>query len=117
GRRAPVRDRRRDVGNRQDRLAQMNSSILLGLAGPLVVASLSWMAMARTVRRDATRLTAVMIAAFAAKMVFFAAYLVAAMTVFAVPPAPFVSSFVVSFVTLYLVEAVLLRRLLAGKSA
>ena len=95
----------------------MTPSILLGIAGPLLVASLSWIAMTRTVRRDPTRLTSVMIAAFGAKMLFFAAYVSAAMTVFAVRPAPFTASFALSFVTLYFIEAVSLRRLLAGKSA
>jgi hypothetical protein len=93
------------------------TSILLGIVGPLLVVSLSWAAMARTFRRDPSRLTSLMMIAFAAKMVFFAAYIALAMTVFAVSPVPFVTSFVVSFVALYSVEAVLLRRMMAGGSA
>jgi len=50
-------------------------------------------------------------------MIFFAVYVAAALKLAAVPPIPFVVSFVVSFIGLYLVEAVSLRRLLAGKSA
>ena len=90
----------------------MNGSILLGIVGPLIAVSLSWMAMERTFRRDPSRLTSLMMIAFAAKMVFFAVYVSLAMTVFAVSPAPFVTSFVASFIALYAVEAVLLQRMM-----
>ena len=93
----------------------MNGSVLLGLIGPLFVVSVSWVLMARTVRRDPTRLTSLMMLAFAAKMVFFAAYVGLALTVFGARPVPFVTSFVVSFVALYFVEAVGLHRLLASR--
>jgi hypothetical protein len=95
----------------------MNGSILLGIVGPLIVVSVSWVLMARTFRRDPSRLTSLMMLAFAAKMVFFAAYVAIALQLVAVRPVPFVASFVVSFIALYFVEAVSLRRLLAGKSA
>ena len=90
----------------------MNGSILLGIVGPLIAVSLSWVAMARTFRRDPGRLTSLMMMAFAAKMVFFAVYVSLAMTVFAVSPVPFVTSFVASFVAFYAVEAVLLQRMM-----
>ena len=95
----------------------MNSSVLLGVIGPLAVVCASWVVMARTFRRDPGRLTSVMMMAFAGKMLFFGAYVALAMTVFAVRPAPFVTSFVVSFIALYAVEAVCLRRMLGGRSA
>ena len=91
-------------------------SVLLGVLGPLVVVCVSWVLMARTFRRDPSKLTSLMMAAFAAKMVFFAAYVALAMTLGAVRPVPFVASFVVSFVLLYLVEALSLRRMLAAGS-
>jgi hypothetical protein len=94
----------------------MSLSILLGVAGPLLVVGLSWIVMTRTFRRDPSRLTSVMMMAFAAKVLFFGAYVALAMTVFAVRPGPFVTSFVVSFVGLYLVEAVYLRRMIAAGS-
>ena len=94
----------------------MNGSILLGIVGPLIAVSLSWVAMARTFRRDPGRLTSLMMMAFAAKMVFFAAYVALALKVAAVQPVPFVASFVVSFISLYLVEAIHLRRMLAAGS-
>jgi len=95
----------------------MMLAVLLGIVGPLSVVSVSWVVMARTFRRHPARLTAVMMMAFAAKMVFFAAYVAIALKVVAVSPVPFVASFAVSFIALYFVEAVSLRRLLAGKSA
>ena len=94
----------------------MNGSILLGIVGPLIVVSVSWVLMARTFRRDPSRLTSLMMLAFAAKMVFFAAYVAVALKILAVRPVPFVASFVVSFIGLYLMEAVSLRRMLAAGS-
>jgi hypothetical protein len=44
----------------------MNGSILLGIVGPLMVVGLSWVFMARTYRRDPTKLTSLMLMAFAA---------------------------------------------------
>ena len=95
----------------------MIASLLLGTLGPLGVAGISWIVMTRTFRRDPTQLTSIMTLAFAAKMIFFAAYVSLAMAVLKVQPAPFASSLTVSFVTFYAAEAVFLRRLLAGKSA
>jgi hypothetical protein len=94
----------------------MNGSILLGIAGPVIVVCLSWVLMARTYRRDPTKLTSLMMLAFAAKMVFFAGYVALALKVLEVRPVPFVASFVVSFVGLYLVEALSLRRMIAAGS-
>jgi hypothetical protein len=95
----------------------MTASVLAGVLGPLAVVWVSWMVMSRTFRRDPGRLTAVMMAAFAAKMAFFAAYVALTLTLIDVQPAAFAASFAVSFIALYAVEAVYLRRLLAGKSA
>jgi hypothetical protein len=94
----------------------MNGSILLGIVGPLIAVSLSWVAMARTFRQDPGRLTSLMMLAFAAKMVFFAAYVAIAVKLVAVRPVPFVASFVVSFIALYLIEAISLRRMIAAGS-
>jgi len=71
--------------------------------------------MVRTFRRDPAKLTSVMAAAFAAKMVFFAGYVTLAMAEFSVRPVPFIASFTAAFITLYFAEAVALRRLLAGR--
>jgi hypothetical protein len=89
----------------------MTAAVVLGIAGPLVVAAGSWMLAERTWRREPERLTAVMMAAFAGKLVFFAAYVALMLSVLSLPPIPFVASFTASFITLHLVEALALRRL------
>jgi hypothetical protein len=91
------------------------NAVVIGMLGPLLVAGASWVLMVRTFRRDPSRLTPVMMAAFAGKMAFFAAYVIAAMTVWAVAPGPFAASFATSFIALYAVEAVALRRLLRSR--
>ena len=60
------------------------------------------------------RLTAVMIAAFAGKMVFFGAYVAVDAAGAVAAPVPFVVSFTGYFIALYLIEALCLRRLFAG---
>jgi hypothetical protein len=92
----------------------MTTEVVLGMAGPLLVAGASWVLAERTWRRQPERLTAVMIAAFAGKMVFFAAYVALMLSVLSLRPVPFVASFTISFITLHLAEALALRRLFAG---
>jgi hypothetical protein len=89
----------------------MMLAVVLGIVGPLLVAAGSWVAAERTWRREPQRLTAVMMAAFAGKMVFFAAYVAFMLTVLSLRPVPFVASFTASFIALHLVEALALRRL------
>jgi hypothetical protein len=91
------------------------TEILLGIIGPLVVASVSWVLMERTHKRDPERLTPLMVKAFAGKMVFFGVYVAVALGVLSLRPVPFIVSFTSSFVALHLVEALCLRRLLASK--
>ena len=88
--------------------------ILLGVAAPVVVAGAAWMLMVRTYRRNSAALTRVMIAGFAGKLVLFGAYVAAVLTLLPVRPVPFVTAFVGSFVVLYLLQALALRRLIAG---
>lgn len=85
----------------------------LGVAGPLVAALASWGLIARTVRRAPARLTGRMFGALAAKMVFFAAFVVGAIRGMHVEPIAFAVSFTAAFITLHGVEAVWLRRALA----
>lgn len=91
--------------------------VLFGMLGPLVAASVSWVMAVRTHRRSPERLTSVMITAFAAKMVFFGAYVAVMLQDLALRPVPFVVSFTSYFVALYLMEALALRRLFAGSGA
>lgn len=85
--------------------------VLLGMLGPLAMASGTWVLVERTYRQNPLRVTPVMVTAFAGKMVFFAAYVALMLTVLPLRPVPFVASFTVYFVALYLVEALGLRRL------
>ena len=87
--------------------------IVLGMCGPLVSA------VATCVLRERTapdRLGALMMTAFAVKMLFFGAYVVAMLGVIKLEPRAFIVSFTCYYVALHLVEALLLRRQLAGTS-
>jgi hypothetical protein len=88
--------------------------ILLGMLGPLAVASGTWVAIERTHQRHPERVTSLLITAFGGKMVFFGAYVVAMLRVRSIRPVPFVVSFTSYFIALHLVEALSLRRLLGG---
>jgi len=90
----------------------MTAAVMFGALGPLAVAAVSWLLAERTWRRQPERLTAIMIAAFAGKMVFFAAYVVFMLTVLSLRPMPFVASFTTSFIALHLAEALALTRML-----
>ena len=88
------------------------AAVALGIVGPLLMASASWVIAERTWRHEPERLTAVMIAAFAGKMVFFGAYVAFMLSVLSLRPVPFVASFTTSFIALHLAEALALKRLL-----
>ncbi len=87
------------------------TEVILGMTGPLVVAVGSFVLMDRTFRRDPEGLTRLLVRAFACKLVAFGAYVVLAITVFALDAIAFVASFTVYFVALHLAEAVHLQRL------
>ena len=89
--------------------------VLFGMLGPLVVGCASWVLAQRTYARDPQALTALMVAGFAFKMVFFGAYVAVMLRVLRMRPVPFVVSFSSYFIALHLVEAVFLRRLFAGR--
>lgn len=91
-------------------------AVLLGMCAPLAMVAGSWVLAERTYRRNPTGLTSLMVAAFGFKVVFFGAYVVAMLALLPVSPVPFVTSFVGFFVGLYLVEALMLRRLFLGRS-
>ena len=86
--------------------------VLLGMAGPLVSAVGSWVAYERAHRSAPGRLTSVMIAALAVKMVFFGGYVGVVLRGLDMRPVPFVASFAAYFIALYAMEAAFLRRLL-----
>jgi hypothetical protein len=88
--------------------------VLVGMAGPLVAATGSWVLSDRTFRRNPGRLTSVMIQAFMAKIVFFGLYVAIMLRVLALPSIPFMVSFTVYFIALHFAQALLLRRLFAA---
>ena len=92
---------------------RFNPELALGMAGPLASAVGTWIAVARTHAVAPERVTGVLIAGFAAKLLFFAGY-VALVAVFGLRPGPFVISFTTYFVALLVVEAAYLRQLFAG---
>jgi hypothetical protein len=94
---------------------QWARDVAFGVLAPLAAASVSWVLTERIYSRDPERLTGVMVAGFAAKMVFFGAYVALMLKVVGVRPVPFVASFTGFFIGLYAVEALLMRRLFAGR--
>ena len=81
--------------------------------GPLAAVVTTWVLAERIYRDNPARLTALMIAGFVGKLVFFAAYVAIVLGVFSHHPVPFVVSFTSYFIALYLMEAIFLRRLFA----
>lgn len=91
--------------------------VWLGMLGPLLSAVASWTAMRREYLRRPERLTALMIKAFAAKMVFFAGYITVLVSTGLVQPIPFAICFAGFFIALHFWEAIGLRRLTTGGRA
>lgn len=94
---------------------QYGREILLGMLAPLAAAGVSWVLTERTWKQDPRRLTGLMMSAFAAKMVFFGAYVAVMLKVVRVVPVPFVASFTGYFIALYATEALLMRRLFGAR--
>src|SRR6266508_2173774 len=89
--------------------------VLLGMLAPLVAATVSWILTERTWRRDPSRVTGLMLGAFGVKAVFFGAYVAVMIKGAGLRPVPFVAGFTGYFIALYLVEALLLRRMFAAR--
>lgn len=86
--------------------------VLLGMAGPLTSAVVSWVAYQRAYRSAPGRLTNVMIAALVVKMMFFGGYVGVMLRGLELRPVPFVVSFAAYFIALHAMEAMFLRQLL-----
>ena len=86
-------------------------AVLLGMVGPLLMATGSWVLTERTYHERPQAVMSVMIAAFAFKLVFFGAYVALMIRVVALRPVPFIASFTGYLAGLYLMEALYLRRL------
>ena len=85
--------------------------VWFGMLGPLMVVSATWILIERVYREDPSRLTGLIITAFAGKLVFFGGYIALAIGVLGVQPTPFIASFTGYFITLHMIEALLLKRL------
>jgi hypothetical protein len=96
--------------------ARFGSEIWLGMLAPLVVVSVTWVLTEQVYKTHPERLTSTMISAFAAKLVFFGAYVGVAIGVLDVDPVPFAASFAGYFIALHLVEALWLRRLFVSSN-
>lgn len=90
---------------------QAAAPVFFGMLGPLVMAVATWVLTERMFRRNPGGVTALMVAAFGAKMVFVALYLVVMLRLVGVEAMPFVASFTSYFVLLYAIEALYLKRL------
>jgi hypothetical protein len=76
----------------------------------------SWRVVERTHARAPERLTSVLVAGFAAKMVFFGIY-VGLLGALWLRPKPLVVAFAAYFLALHMIEAGYLRKLMAGAPA
>jgi len=88
-----------------------NPEALLGMAGPLVAACASWVAVERMHAVAPERVMSVMLTAFMAKMMFFGVYVAGMLRGLELRRTPFVVSFTVYFIALYAMEALFLKRL------
>lgn len=86
----------------------------LGMAGPLSAAVLSGGLLERIRPRGPRAVTSFLVKAFAAKMVFFGAYVIIMLTVLSLEPRPFVISFTACFLVLHVAEAMRLRQWSTG---
>jgi hypothetical protein len=87
------------------------AEIWLGMLAPLIVVTVTWTAIQRIYRMTPERLTALMMKAFAGKLVFFGAYVGLVIGVMRLQPIPFIVSFTAYFIALHLVEALWMKRL------
>ena len=89
------------------------SSVFFGMLGPFAAVAGTWLLVERVARQSPAALTSVMMTGFVVKMILFALYVVAVVRLANVDWTVFTISFAASFISLYAVEAVLLRRLIA----
>ena len=91
--------------------------ILLGMAGPLVAAAATWLAVERTWRIDPSRVTRLLMGALFAKLLFFGVYTVAVAQIGGIDLATYAIAFLAYFAGLYAVQGLLLHRLSAPRTA
>ena len=85
--------------------------VIGGMIGPLLAALVTGIVVTRAHRRNPAGVTNLMMAAFLAKAVFFAAYVIVIIKVVGLDPVPFAISFGASFIVIYAIQAALFARL------
>ncbi len=98
-------------------VAGYSAELVLGMAGPLVAAVTTWLLVERTHRQNPSKVTGLLMTAFAVKMLFFGAYVVAVSRVPQLNLMVFGVAFFSYFVVLYIVQAFLLRGLTVQQTA
>jgi hypothetical protein len=93
--------------------AEAASGIWLGMLAPVASMVVAWVLVERMYRRRPEGVTPLMIKAFAAKMLFFAVYIILIVSTEFVRPVPFVVSFTFHYLALHVMMAVSLHRLMA----
>lgn len=88
-------------------------AVFFGMFGPFAAVAGTWLLIERVARQNPAGLTSVMMTGFVVKMALFAIYVVAVVRLAQVDWTAFTLSFAASFISLYAVEALLLRRLIA----
>ena len=88
-------------------------SVFFGILGPFSAVAGTWLLVERVAGHNPAALTSLMMTGFVVKMVLFAVYVVAIVRLANVDWTAFTLSFAATFIALYAVEAVLLRRLIA----
>ena len=89
-------------------------AVLLGMLGPLAVATGSLVAVDRAYRRSPQRVTKLMLKLFLGKIVAFGLYVALAIATLSLDPVWFIGSFTVSFVAFHVAEAAHLQRLFSS---
>jgi hypothetical protein len=89
----------------------VNPEVLLGMAGPLASAALTWVMTARAQTASPAAVMAVMMKALVGKMIFFAVYVAVMLRVLELRPNLFVASFTTYFIALFLMQALFMSRL------
>ena len=91
-------------------------SVTVGTLGPLVATVLSWLAIVRAHARAPGQVHNAMLRFFGAKVVFFGAFITAAVTWLALGTRMFVVSFATQYIMLHFMEAFYLHRLFASQA-
>ena len=94
-------------------IADRATETLLGMLGPLAAAAATWLVVERTHHRAPAQVTRVLTTAFGVKMLFFGLYVVGVTRLPGIDLAAFGVAFFAYFITLYAVQAILLRGLTA----